>query len=229
MTIGYKHRGDNGPLYHPERDFAYITPTLMRQAIENLEAPLTADAKAWKEENKITEAEIVAVAQALADAQRDFVNGADPVKSLEQALNRQDWMALRYPVRQYVLATIGEVILGAWFKAVREVSQVGEHSPAENEMCRFSNVVREFAMRHGAATIDPTTVADTLLFQNDVLQTRLNTLHSEWLRAKQATHEAEMRATKAEIELNSLPQWARRLIRWFNKKVDVLPPAYPGY
>lgn len=223
MTIGYKHRGDNGPLYHPERDYAYITPTLMRQAIENLEAPLQADAKKWKEDNGITEAEIITAAQALADAQRDFVNGADPVKTLEQALNRQDWMALRYEVRQYVLATIGEVILGAWFKAVREVTQVGEHSPAENEMCRFSNVVREFAARTGAPVIDPTSVADTLLFQNDVLQTRLNMTHADLMRVKQAQHEAEMRASRYEIELNSLPAWARRFARWFGARTD-----YPG-
>ena len=224
MTIGYKPRGDNGPLYHPERDYAYITPTLMRQAIENLEAPLQADAKKWKEDNDITEAEIITAAQALADAQRDFVNGADPVKTLEQALNRQDWMALRYPVRQYVLAAIGEVILGAWFKAVREVTQVGEHSPAENEMCRFSNVVREFAARAGAPTIDPQSVADTLLFHMDVLNTRLNTVHAEWQRAKQAAHEAEMRASRYEIELHGLPRWARRLARWASTKTDYTGP-----
>lgn len=223
MTIGYKHRGDNGPLYHPERDYAYITPTLMRQAIENLEAPLAADVKKWKEDNTITEAEIIAAAQALANAQRDFVNAADPVKSLEQAMNRHDWMALRYPVRQYVLAAIGEVILGAWFKAVREVTQVGEHSPAENEMCRFSGVVREFTARSGAPTIDPSSIADTLLFQNDVLNTRLNATHAEMLRAKQAAHEAEMRASRYEIELNGLPAWARRLARWLGAPTD-----YPG-
>lgn len=223
MTIGYKNRGDNGPLYHPERDYAYITPTLMKQAIENLEAPLAADAKKWKDDNDITEAEVVAAAEALADAQRDFVNAADPVTSLEQALNRRGWMTLRYPVRQYVLATIGEVILGAWFKAVREVSQVGEHSPAENEMCRFSSAVREFVARTGAPTIDPTSIADTVLFRMDVLQARLNTTHAAWQQAKQAQHEAEMKATRLEIELNSLPKWARRFARWLSKQTD-----YPG-
>lgn len=220
MTIGYKHRGDNGPLYHPERDYAYITPTLMRQAIENLDAPAQADAKEWKERNNITGAEIVAVAQAIADAQRDFVNGADPVKTLEQALNRQDWTSLRYEVRQYLFAAIGEVIVGAWFKAVREVSQVGEHSPAENEMCRFSGAVREFAARNGAPVIDPTSLADALLFQRDVLSTRLNTVHAEWQRAKRAAHEAEMRAARYAIALDGLPKWVRRLARWLGGKTD---------
>ena len=37
-NIGYRPKGDSGPLYNPERDYAYITPTLMRQAIEKLDA-----------------------------------------------------------------------------------------------------------------------------------------------------------------------------------------------
>jgi hypothetical protein len=224
MAIGYKNRGDNGPLYHPERDYAYITPTLMKQAVENLEAPLAEDAKKWKQENNITEAEIVAAAETLADAQRDFVNAADPVHSLDHALNRHKWMTLRYPVRQYVLAAIGEVILGAWFKAVREVSQVGEHSPAENEMCRFSNTVREFAARTGAPMIDSASVADTLLFHTDVLQARLNITNAELLQAQREKHEAEMRATRLEIELNSLPRWARRFIFWYGGTTDYVGP-----
>ena len=221
MTIGYKNRGDNGPLYHPERDYAYITPTLMKQAIENLEAPLPEDAKKWKQDNDITEAEIVAAAESLADAQRDFVNAADPVQSLEQALNRHKWHELRYPVRQYILATIGEVILGAWFNAVREVSQVGEESPAQNEMCRFSGAVREFVARSGAPTIDPVSIADTVLFRNDILQARLNATHAAWQQAKQAQHEAEMKAARMEIELSGLPNWARRLARWASQTTDL--------
>jgi hypothetical protein len=218
MTIGYKQRDTHGPLYHPERDYAYITPTLMKQAIENLEAPTDLDAKQWKELNDITQAEIVAAAEALADAQRDFVSGADPVETLEQALNRRNWPLLRYPVRQYVLSMIGEVVLGAWFKAVREVTQVGEESPAQNEMCRFSAAVREFANRTGAPVIDASSTADVLLFRNDVLQTRLNALHQELLQLRKEKHAAECKATRLEIELGSMPEWAKRFVRWLGKK-----------
>jgi hypothetical protein len=224
MTIGYKHRGDNGPLYHPERDYAYITPTLMRQAIENLEAPPAEDAKKWKQDADIAEVEIIAAAEAIADAQRDFVNAADPVSSLEQALTRRKWHELRYPVRQYVLAAIGEVILGAWFKAVREVSQVGEHSPAENERCRFSGTVREFVARAGAPTIDSKGIADTLLFDRDVLQARLNAVHAELLQTRREKHEAEMKAARLEIELSSLPTWARRFAWWYGGKTENSSP-----
>lgn len=213
MTIGYKKKDSNGPLYHPERDFAYITPTLMKQAIENLDAPST-EFHQWKENNEISEAEIIAVAEALADAQRDFVNGADPVDSLEKALARRGWFELRLTVRLYLLATIGEVMLGAWFKAVREVTEVNEESPAQNEMCRFSGAVREFVARAGAPVIDSNVTAEHLLFQNDLLRARLAVVHAELLQARRDKNDAECKATRLEIELNTLPPWAKRFAQW---------------
>lgn len=205
-TIGYRQQHSNGPLYHPERDFAYITPTLLRQAIENLEAPSSEETKHWKELNDITQAEIIAAAEALADAQRDFVSGADPVTSLEQALNRRGWQQLRYPVRQYVLAAIGEVILGAWFTAVREVTQVGEESPTQNEMCRFSSMVREFTARAGAPVIDGNSTAEALVFQNDVLLTRLATQRDALQQARRDVRELQDKIVQLEVAMKK-PWW----------------------
>ena len=145
MTIGFRPQGESGPLYHPERDYAYITPTLMRIAIERLDGKdLSEEALAWKNKNNITDTEIAVVAESLARAQRDFVNASDPVDSLEQALSRRDFYAIRFPVRQFLFSVIGEVICGAWFKAVRDVSVIGEVSPANTEMAEFSAAVRQF-------------------------------------------------------------------------------------
>lgn len=107
--IGYRLKGDSGPMYNPERDYAYITPTLMRQAIEKLDANDDVDQARWRAEQRITEEEVVAVAEALAAAQRDFVNAADPVTGFEAALNRHNFFNFRYCVRQYLWSAIGEV------------------------------------------------------------------------------------------------------------------------
>lgn len=175
MTIGFRPKGENGPLYHPERDYAYITPTLMRIAIERLDGKdLSPEAKEWKEANKITEEEIAAVAEALARAQRDFVNAADPVDSLEQALSRRDFYSVRYPVRQFMFSAIGEVMCGAWFKAVRDVSNVGEPSPAENEMADFAASVNKLVSHITLGKYKPT--VEALQMHNDLLQTRCKLL-----------------------------------------------------
>lgn len=214
MSIGYKHRGSDGPLYHPERDFAYITPTLMKQAIENMSAPPNPDVEVWKKENNITEAEIVTAAEALADAQRDFVNSADPVTSLQQALHRRSYFDLRMPVRLLLEAMIGQVMIGAWFKAVREITQINEESPVQNEMCRFSSTVREFAAQTGAPHIDGNVTAEVVLMRDDVMRSRLKTTYEELQEARIALVRAETKVAQLEIEFSSLPKWVQRFARW---------------
>jgi hypothetical protein len=178
--IGYRQKGDNGPLYNPERDYAYITPTLMTRAIENMDiGTLSAEALDWYAKNNITDDDVNNIAEALAAAQRDFVNAADPVSSFEQALARRNFVEFSYPLRQVLFAAIGEVCCAAWFLAVREVSVVGEESPAQANMARFSSTVKEFAVRHGAPKYDVDFAAEHLRMRNDVLQTRLNLLYKE--------------------------------------------------
>lgn len=178
-AIGYRQKGDTGPMYNPERDYAYITPTLMRIAIENLEANEPTDKVQWREQQNITTEEINGALTALACAQRDFVNAADPVKNFDQALTRYDFYNYRYAVRQYVFATVGEIFCAAWFKAVREVSVVGEESPAHADMSRFSAAVREFTNRHRGVTYDAHFMAEHLRMYQDVLRAREQQLVAE--------------------------------------------------
>lgn len=192
--IGFRRKGDNTPLYNPERDYAYITPTLMAAAIESLEANDTPERKYWRDSNNITDAELIKVAEGLALAQRDFVNAVDPVNSFAQALNRHGFYDIRYAVRNYLFATIGEVFCAAWFKAVREVSIVGEPSPAHTDMARFAAAVREFANQHKSALYDANHMAEHLRMLNDVLAAREKTLL-----AALDHKEQELLATKKEL------------------------------
>ena len=212
-SIGYRQKGDAGPLYNPERDYAYITPTLMVRAIENLdESARTADAQDWYAAENISQDEIVAVAEALAAAQRDFVNGADPVQSFAQALDRHRFLSVRYPVRLALFAAMGEVFCAAWFKAVREVSAIAEDSPAAAGMARFTAAVNEFARRSNAPTYTLDPAAALLQMRNDVLQTRLNVVYKEL----HAAQEKIVALETAAVKLNAPPQtcW-QRFWRWF--------------
>jgi hypothetical protein len=112
---------------------------------------------------------------------------------------------------------IGEVMLGAWFKAVREVSIKGEESPVQNEMCRFSAAVREFATTNGAPKPNPVSTAETVMAQNDVLRGRLEALRDAFQALNQKLHETESKATKLEMELAHTPIWWRRLTGWWRK------------
>jgi hypothetical protein len=219
-SIGYRQKGDSGPLYNPERDYAYITPTLMVRAIENLDpAALTGDAANWYKEHNISQDEIVKIAEALAAAQRDFVNGADPVSSFEQALNRRDLFAFRYPVRLALFAAIGEVFCAAWFKGVREVSVIGEESPAAGNMARFASAVIEFAARNGAPTYNANFMAEHLKMMNDVLQTRLNVVYKE-LQDTQAKLETCSAALTPKEQVQ--PSLWRQVVAWWSNTTPTL-------
>jgi hypothetical protein len=111
-----------------------------------------------------------------------------------------------YPLRQLLFAAIGEVCCAAWFLAVREVSVVGEESPAQSNMARFVSTVREFATRHGAPKYDADFAADHLRMRNDVLQTRLNLLYKEL----EATREKLAAAiAPSSIGVKVKPLWQR--------------------
>lgn len=174
-SIGYRPKGESAPLYSPERDYAYITPTLMRTAIENLETD-DAEIVAWREQHGITVEVIAALAKALAEAQRDFVNAADPVDSFEQALERRSFFDLPIAARQFLFSSIGYVFCAAWFRAVREVSIVGEDSPAAVDMARFTAAVQAFMRKNGNAVVPADAVAETLRFRVDVLNSRISYL-----------------------------------------------------
>lgn len=217
MTIGFRPKGETGQLYHPERDYAYITPTLMRIAIERLDGKdLSAEAKEWKEANKVTDEEIAAVAESLARAQRDFVNAADPVDSLEQALSRRDFYAVRYPVRQFMFAMIGEVMCGAWFKAVRDVSTVGEATPAEGEMADFAAAVNKFVAHVTLGKYKPT--VEAMQLHNDLLQTRCKLLAIE---CQKLSAEVKRLSTPPAPAKKSL--WAR-VREWCSTKTEYTGP-----
>lgn len=205
--IGFRRKGDNTPLYNPERDYAYITPTLMAAAIESLEANNTPERKYWRDANSITDAELVKVAEGLALAQRDFVNAVDPVNNFAQALNRHGFYDVRYAVRNYLFATIGEVFCAAWFKAVREVSIVGEPSPAHTDMARFSAVVREFANQHKSALYEANHMAEHLRMVNDVLAAREKTLLTALEKKEQ-----ELFTVKKELAAATAPKPAARKV-----------------
>lgn len=213
-SIGYRPKGDSGPLYHPDRDYAYITPTLMRLAIERLETgSLSDEAKAWQAEHNITSDELVTLAESFARAQRDFVNAADPVSSFEQALNRRDWFDIRYEARQFLFAVIGEVFCAAWFTAVRDVSHVTEASPAAPGMADFISTVRAFVDASDSGPSAAHARAADLQLRNDVLQSRLNVVYAR-VRELEAAVPAPEKIAAAPVK-NKSCSWFR--LPWTRK------------
>lgn len=218
-SIGYRQKGQDGALYNPERDFAYITPTLMARAVSNMECAYNMDneVRSWCDAANVSKADMAKIAEALALAQRDFVNSADPVSSFEQALRRRNFFDFPYQLRQYLFASIGESLCAAWFVAVREVSTIGEESPAQNNMARFAAVVNDFVARANCNDPAVSTTAEILRYRNDVLQTRLNVVYNELQAVKEKL--AAQSLTAAEQSTQPKSFW-RRIAAWLSYLPD---------
>jgi len=105
MTINFRRQGENGPMYNPERDYAYITPSLLCTAINNFDAQ--------EPPPGCTKEDVVGITSALAKAQRNFVNAAAPVASLHDALQKHGFYDFPVALQQALFAAIGEVICGS--------------------------------------------------------------------------------------------------------------------
>jgi len=181
----------------------------MCAAIDRIELATDEELATYKKAQDINTDELTAAAEALARAQRDFVNSADPVKSFQQALGRRDWYDVRYVVRQVLMAAVGEVFCAAWFTAVRDVSLLNEESPASAGIADFSARVAKFAGKTEAPE-DLARHLELAKIRNDVLQARINTLGAQVQKLTEQLTESKSSATVAEP---SKFCW-RRLFSW---------------
>lgn len=210
-SVGYRKKGEPGPLYHPDRDYAYITPELMCGAIDRFVAAMDnfPEEKGWCDEHGITPEQLSAAAVAFAQAQKDFVNAANPVASFDAALIRHGFKAFRLPVRQFLFATFGFIFCAAWFKAVRDVSIIGEESPVQDGIASFATSAREFANQCGVRNL-PDIDPEVLWMQRDVLIRQISDLQAEVGRLQE--HIAALTQTPKRSTT-----WLQRLMTLFHR------------
>jgi hypothetical protein len=216
--IGYRRKGDSTPLYNPERDYAHITPTLMRIAIETLDAQEPPERVRWRLDNNISQGMVAKIAESLAMAQSDFVNAADPVKNFEDALERHGFFQFDYATRQYLFSAIGEVVCAAWFMAVREVTFVGQEPAAAVDMARFTAAVRSFVSNAGLPTYDINYVAEYRAMQMKTLKAQLESATQEIEKYKSECRRIADTLQTVNSQPAVKPSLFSRVLAFFRKK-----------
>ncbi len=126
-----------GDPYSPQRDLAYCYPAAMKEALRAL------DQENWTDEVqglfwglRVTEEEVSLAVKALTDAHLAFI--MDPqVKHADDALRNAGWYEARPEVRYFIYGRLGEVMLGGFFLAIRDVRMLGEELPHPREVADF--------------------------------------------------------------------------------------------
>lgn len=161
MTVtGMRPRGSNGAPYHPERDIAMIGPTLMVAAMDCLQLnQLSPELRAYADEHGITQELLFEAAGKFAESQANYVSVDDDtrVETAAEAMTNSGFLLLPLPVRLFLFSAVGQMLSGAWFKAVRDVTYMNEDSPAIDQISKLVAVGRSLAGIPAIAELPPET------------------------------------------------------------------------
>ncbi len=153
MSLDYRPRGSDGPMYNPERDLAHITPTVMMAAFTALDTEnQLPHVRELLEEHRIDQEQLGEAAVKFVEAQRTFVYTSGITNPLD-ALKLSGFADLPSVVQDVVFASIGRILTGAWFYAVRRVTIVGDETPAAEDVARMISCGREVARQGGYTDI----------------------------------------------------------------------------
>lgn len=135
--VQVKPRNTDGPPYSPQRDLAYIYAPAMKEAVHALDQVNWSDEiKTICEKTGVTEDDISQAVGKLTDAHLLMVN--DPTVSAPvDALNNVGWYETNPAARYLIYGRLGEVLLGGFFLALRDVSAYGEESAQSREIADF--------------------------------------------------------------------------------------------
>lgn len=121
-------KDSNGPMYSPQRDLAYIYAPAVTEALQALdEANWTPEMRDLLAQMGVTEEMIGLAAKDLSQAHQLLIN-VDGIDSAHDALTQAGWYNHPASVRSVIYARMGEVIMGGFLIAIRDISRYGEES-----------------------------------------------------------------------------------------------------
>jgi hypothetical protein len=144
----YRPKGDpEGMPYAPQRDLAYVYTPMLREVFAGLDRENWSDYfREWLEAEGITEEDLGDGVKCFVEAHRMFIRDRS-VSSPEEAFEKSGFIDLPHPARIMLFERIGEVVMGGWFIALRDVTMHGQMSPQAPDIAEFIAAGRMLAHR----------------------------------------------------------------------------------
>ena len=188
----FRPRGSDGPFYSPHRDIAYCFVPAMQEVLTHLvySKLVTEDEKG----EDYSEALAQAIKQ-VSEASELFLS--KEVTTPYEALEKVGFWEIPNKVRRTLFARLGEVMLGGFFHAVREVTYEGSPPPEECQLERLAVLGRVLAEQiHGKSKEMPEVV--DLQIAVDAREQRIYCLRRQLEDAKRDVAMWQAKATMAE-------------------------------
>lgn len=127
----FRPKGSTGPMYNPQRDLAYCYMPALEEAVKGLTVEA---APSWLKdiavEAEVTEDTLASAVQTLLNAHELFITDL-AIREPAEALEKSGFLYLPPAVRILLLYRLGEVLMGGFFVAIRDVTRYGELPPDE--------------------------------------------------------------------------------------------------
>lgn len=135
----FRPKNGDDRMYNPDRDLAWCYPSLIKAAIQGLD-----DGKIgvwygdYLKAKGVTPDDLRQVVKTLSDSFQYFVND-ESVNSPEDALRKSGFLAVNPAAQLVLMARIGQVMLGAFFSGIRDVTEMDlpPHPQIEGDLAAF--------------------------------------------------------------------------------------------
>lgn len=146
--VQMRPQGDPGAKqYSPQRDLANIFLPMLEEVFAGLShGNMNEFFKEWFERDGLNDDAIGEVANQLVEAVQLYTRDAE-VKSPADAFQKAGLFDLPAVVRYAIFARLGEVLMGGFFVAIRDVTNRNEESTCQDEMARMIAAGRELSSR----------------------------------------------------------------------------------
>jgi len=125
VTLQFAPKGaENAIPYSPQRDLAYAVPPLVRAAVMGLSSSREPWIDDFMAKEGITHQQLGAACAVFSRAMQEFPNSA--VKSPREALETAGFFLLDPRLQLILSAKIGQMVTGAWFMSIRDVTFDGK-------------------------------------------------------------------------------------------------------
>lgn len=220
--------------YSPQRDLANIYTPMLREVFKGLdEEHWSPYIRQYFAEHGISEEDLGQAVTLVVEAHRLFIRDravASPAEAFEKA-GAND---LPTPIRMVLFSRLGEVLMGGFFVALRDVTMQGQKPPADFvELIAAGRTLANRLSRHDPADIEVEEL-EQLRAEVEETQRALDQAHSELEQRSQETYQAQSTQQAAERHLSRLES-LRRYIKitresgWFKRIWRVLYLAWRIY